>query len=332
MIIEIYEWTDLRLPTLLQSGTYKHLTLDQLQVQNPDCHLVVLNNQVPQACASLWWDQVPSLEGHKLGVIGHFSATDNTSAALVLNACCQRLQNQGCTLAVGPMDGSTWGKYRLVTWGLEEPAFMLEPENPPEYPRYFEDSGFTVNWQYLSTVETGTPETEPRILEAEARMVKNGVVIRPFRNHAFNEDLKKICQVSLVSFVHNLFYMEQSEERFLAQYQPFRGQIVENLALIAEQDNRAVGYVFAYPDYSRKARGYTMDTAVLKTLAILPGRAYAGLGAVLVDRIRKNAWEMGYTRVIHALMHESNVSKAVSQRRHAERIRSYGLYAKELRE
>ncbi len=331
MIIEISEWTDPLLPALLESGVYKHLTSGQLKVQNPDCHLAEVTQQEPRACASLWWTSVPLLDGHRLGVIGHFSAADSASAALILEACCKRLINQGCTLAVGPMDGNTWGKYRLVTWSSQEPVFLKEPENPEEYPRYFEEAGFKMNWQYLSTVETGIPETEPRILEAEARMAKNGVVIRSFRNHAFDEDLKKIGQVSLVSFAQNLFYMEQSEERFLAQYQPFRNQIEEPLVLIAEQGDIPVGYVFAYPDYNRKARGSGMDTAVLKTLAILPGRTYAGLGALLVDRIRKNAWDMGYTRVIHALMHENNVSKAVSQRRHAERIRTYGLFARELR-
>lgn len=72
-----------------------------------------------------------------------------------------------------------------------------------------------------------------------------------------------------------------------------------------------------------------MDTVIIKTVAVLPGRAYAGLGNVLVARVQAIAYALGYRRAIHALMHDSNNSRNLSDR-YARSIRRYTLYARKL--
>jgi len=68
----------------------------------------------------------------------------------------------------------------------------------------------------------------------------------------------------------------------------------------------------------------------LKTFAVLPGRAYAGLGNVLVAHSHRIARALGYRRAIHALMYEGNNSLIISNR-FSRPFRRYTLFAKVLR-
>ena len=61
----------------------------------------------------LWWTHTPTLPGEKIGVIGGFRATSATATSAVLARAGEQLRAQRCTLAVGPMDGNTWRRYRF---------------------------------------------------------------------------------------------------------------------------------------------------------------------------------------------------------------------------
>ena len=110
---------------------------------------------------------------------------------------------------------------------------------------------------------------------------------------------------------------------------PWAGQIRPELVIIADCANEPVGYVFAIPNLAQAARGEAVDTAVLKTVAVLPGRMSAGLGGVLVARCQQAARSLGFRRVIHALMHENNNSLNLSGH-YATLFRRYTLYSRPL--
>jgi len=95
---------------------------------------------------------------------------------------------------------------------------------------------------------------------------------------------------------------------------------------MAEQQGRLLGYMFALPNILESP----VRTVILKTVAVLPERTGAGLGAVLIDRVQQISRELGYTRTIHALMHESNRSRNIS-RHTATPFRRYTLFAKPLK-
>jgi hypothetical protein len=99
--------------------------------------------------------------------------------------------------------------------------------------------------------------------------------------------------------------------------------------LLAERRGELVGYLFAIPDMLQAKRGVPIDTIVVKTAAVLPGREYAGLGGLLVSGVHAVASSLGYARSIHALMHESNESRNLSGHYGAP-FRRYTLYGKAL--
>ena len=76
--------------------------------------------------------------------------------------------------------------------------------------------------------------------------------------------------------------------------------------LVAEHEDRPVGFLFGVGDMNQASRGEPIDTLVVKSLAILPDRRYAGLGTVLLDRCQQAAHRLGFRRAIHALMREGN--------------------------
>jgi hypothetical protein len=90
-----------------------------------------------------------------------------------------------------------------------------------------------------------------------------------------------------------------------------------------------VGYLFAVPDLAQAARGEAIDTFLIKTVAILPDPDLRGLGSVLVARAHQQGLRIGFRRCIHALMHESNVSRNISGH-YATTMRRYTLYSREI--
>ncbi len=109
----------------------------------------------------------------------------------------------------------------------------------------------------------------------------------------------------------------------------FVSRVRPELVLLAEHAGQPVGYVFTVPDYAQAARGEKVTTVIVKTLAVLPGRQHAGLGAWLLAEVHAAARGLGFTRAIHALMHETNKSRNLSAH-YAKTIRRYTLFSKRL--
>jgi hypothetical protein len=84
------------------------------------------------------------------------------------------------------------------------------------------------------------------------------------------------------------------------------------------------------PDLLQAKRGENIDTVIVKTLGVLPRREYAGLGHLLLSRTGSTARELGYTRLIHALVNDVGHLRKMSSES-ARPIRRYTLFAKELR-
>lgn len=282
-----------------------------------------------EAEALLWWRAAPPLAVERLGVVGGFRATGAAAAAEVLARAGERLRAEGCTLAVGPMDGNTWRRYRFVTEAGDEAAFLLEPANPPEWPAWWRAAGFAPLAEYFSTVADDLTARDERLGGVAARMAAAGVTMRPLDPARYEEELGRIYEVSAVSFRENYLYTPLPREEFIGQYRALQAKVRPEHVLLAEHAGRPVGYVFAIPDLAQAQRGEPVTTLIVKTLAVLPSRAYAGLGALLLGEVHAAGARLGLRRAIHALMHESNRSRNLSAH-YARTIRRYALFSRRL--
>ncbi len=300
-----------------------------LERQHAEAHVVALRGDRIAARCSCWRRTAPPYPPEQPGVIGHFAATDEASALAVLAGAQDFLRRSGCSLAIGPMDGNTWRRYRWITERGAEQPFFMEPDNPPDYPVWWERAGFVPLAHYQSALVTGLTGADERLERVRARLAAAGVVIRPVELAALERDLRHIHAVSLNSFAHNFLYTPLSEADFLAQYLPYRDQLRPEFILLAMRGATSVGFVFCIPDFLRPKAGQPLDTLILKTLAILPGRDYAGLGNLLVEHVHQAAHAAGLTRVIHALSAAHNSVINITAR-YGSVMRRYALYARRL--
>ncbi len=331
MIVESVLWDELRSAAFPQELSAAHAL--------PDAQYIAVdtNGTVCARCAT-WWRSVPPMAGETLGVIGHYAASDETSARELLDTACSQLCVEGCTLAVGPMNGNTWFQYRLVTDPGTEPPFFLEPSNPPEWPRHFTGSGFTELASYFSALNSDLTQRDMHAETRATALGDAGVTMRDINLANLDAEIARVYHVSLASFQQNLLYTPITLDAFASQYSRLRNYLDPRLVSIAEHEGRAVGFAFAIPDLTEQQRqAMTQDgvvgpgrTVIIKTVAILPERErYSGLGSVLVARTHARAHELGFSRAIHALIHESNHSRAVSERT-ARVMRRYSLFARRL--
>jgi predicted N-acetyltransferase YhbS len=170
---------------------------------------------------------------------------------------------------------------------------------------------------------------DPRLAAAESRLSERGVRIRPLDRQRARDELRAIYRLSLDAFSRNYLYTPLDEDEFLQQNEKALPFVDPDLVLLAERGAALVGYLFGIPDVLQRARGEQIDTFIVKTVAVASGSGQAGLGSLLVGRAQQLARAKGYRRVIHALMHEGNVSRNIS-RRYARTMRRYALYSRRL--
>ena len=305
-------------------------TATQLTVHRPDSHWLV-KDDTGQVCArcSLWWQQTVAHENHRLGYIGHYAAADDPAAAKLLTHACRILIGKGCTLAVGPLDGTTWRRYRFIVERGHEPPFFMEPDNPDAWPRHFVAAGFKPFAGYLSTLNTDLEAKDPRARDIVRRMAVQDVQIRDIDPQRLDQELDGIYRLSLASFRKNLLYSPITQDEFIAMYSGIQPFLRRELTLVAEKRGQTVGFLFAVPDVLQANHGRDIDQVILKTIAVQPDRALAGLGRLLFTKVLASARELGYTRAVHALMHKANRSVNLGQSK-TRPMRRYALFAKGL--
>ena len=159
------EWDSVRPLTRPEWGA---LTPEKLELDAPDQHLQIVDGDQILARASIWLNGPQLQPSQATGLIGHYAADSLETGRAMLEFACETLQRAGCVAAIGPMDGSTWKSYRLVSDAgssdassdsssaassqTTEAPFLLEPHNPLGWNAHFLESGFAVLASYHSSL------------------------------------------------------------------------------------------------------------------------------------------------------------------------------------
>lgn len=265
----------------------------------------------PGASLRLYRD-APSWDGLRCAALGGLAFDDSESAAALLAEVIQTLRAEGFAAILGPMDGDTWHSYRTITETDGSPAFALEPKSGPHDYATLDAAGFAPVSRYVSararladTLE-GEPVTVP------------GVTVTPWDGTGAEALITRLFAMSGSAFAGNHFFKPIGLDAFLALYRPILPMLDPRHVLFAHSDGGdLVGFLFGYPDRLATER----PAAVLKTYA----SGLRGVGHLLADQYHRRALAMGHEDVIHALMHDTNISKERSNRHNAEVFRRYAL-------
>jgi GNAT superfamily N-acetyltransferase len=260
------------------------------------------------------------------GVLGWYEATDREAGVELLRAARASMTDDVARM-VGPINASTWGRYRLALPSdlAADPPFLSEPVNPPEYAEHFREAGFRAAAEYESAVVEDLAVGDARAAEYAAGWAARGGALRPLDPGRFEAELEAIFRLSLRAFATNRYYAPIGFDEFRARYLPLRPLLDPELVRLAVDGHGALlGFAFAFPDPWMVERGRP-SRVVLKTLATAPEARGAGLGTLLTDEVRRIAHAKAYRAVIHALMEAGNASVRIS--RHSARVfRRYTVF------
>jgi len=261
----------------------------------------------------------PTWDGHPAAAIGKIRFETAGAGAALLQDITAELHAEGVSRLLGPMDGDTWHSYRLVSESDGSPPFLMEPVSAPHDLHAFQQAGFDPVGHYFSA----RARLEQTIGTAPAP--NPDIVIRPWDGADPEAHFTAIHELSMTAFRDNAFYTPIDRETFLAMYMPFVPMLRKELVFMARAraDDRLLGFLFGIPDY---AQGPQTQTVILKTYASL----HPGVGRLLAHAFHGAARDLGFTWVIHALIHDANRSAARSRMHGATVFRRYVLMGRRL--
>lgn len=258
--------------------------------------------------------------GGNTAMLGFFEAQNNINAVKFLfDEVKNYAKSKGYNYLIGPINGSTWKKYR-VTLPSQNMPFLLDNYNKPYYAELFEHCGFETIANYTSSICKNLDKDYSRLEKFSSIFDKKGIKIRKFVPTNFDIDIRKIYDVSIKSFVNNFLYTPIGFKDFYKMYEPLKGFLNPEWVLLAEnEDNEAIAFVFGFDNLYNTNK----KSLIIKTLAQVPDYKYRGIGSYLVEFLHKKACFAGYDSIIHALMHEDNVSANILA---GELYHEYKLY------
>ena len=303
----------------------------KIEKQEKNIKVAINENNKIKASALCYFENTPIENGKNIGCIGDFEAENEEYGIEILNKCVEILKEKNIGLIVAPMNGNTWKKYRTLKFTNGDSQFLLENVNPIEHNEILKKAGFKELYTYTSTKGLIENAYQSELIEiAKENLKTENITIRKFNKQNYKEDLRKIYNVSKVSFCRNPFYTPIDEADFLTQYEPYINMIDEDLILIAEKDNKEIGFVFCIPNFNELKEGKELKTLILKTIAVVPEYEDLAIGNVLLSEIARIAKDKNFKEWIFAFMYSNNTSQKMAKRNGTEVMREYALYGKEI--
>jgi hypothetical protein len=260
----------------------------------------------------------PGWDGLKTYAVGQFACPSAEAGAALLAHVATLARTEGAQALIGPMDGDTWHSYRLISDSDGSPPFLMEPSSKGHDTLAFGQAGFTPISTYFSASVPAAqvanrPQPETKELQISAWDGTEPEAL-----------FTQVHTLSCAAFSMNPFYKPIALADFLPMYLPFVPMMKRELVLFARDEAGAlVGFLFGIPNY---AEGPRPGSAILKTYASLR----KGAGHALSSRFYAAAQEMGFTTIIHALMHDDNLSALRSGMNGAKVFRRYALMGRRL--
>jgi len=267
---------------------------------------------------------LPGDQSVRLGFIGHYAASSLRAGLELLDLAAAELKRKGCNVVIGPIDGSTWKRYRLITDTCGESIFSLEPFNPLGWNNHFQMAGFSTVKTYGSSINKDLSSKDPDMKAIKSRLSKNGVKLRSLDTDNLANDLEGIHQVTMDAMQSNFLFSPLDKGAFFKEQMKLTALADPELVVLAEREGKIVGYLFSYPD---RANIEIAQRLIMKTIARGQDEKLKGLGRYLFQEVHSRAYEKGFREAIHALYATGNTASEICSF-YGEQIRSYALYAR----
>jgi hypothetical protein len=192
-------------------------------------------------------------EGKNVGLFGFFECVpDFAIAKALLESACKWLQEQGMTIARGPIDLSTHNNCLFLVDGFDSPPMVMMPYNPPYYPEFIEQDGWhKAKDAYAYNFPLDKPL--PAEFEKAYRIAcKSGITFRPLRTkgEGFEQDCISLYHLFTRAFANNWSSTPRTEEEFLEEAKSLQSLVDPDVFPVAEYNGEMIGFWMGLPDYN----------------------------------------------------------------------------------
>lgn len=312
LVSQIYPESELnlKLDSAFQ-GTYLHTNIG------------ILKNDTIAAFASIFVNT--GIDFNPIATIGNFeSINDFEVSKLLFQTIESYVEKLNINFIIGPMNGSTWEKYRL-TRSSSHPLFFSEEPFPSYYANHFEQNGYRINHTYISNKQTIFQPSEEQKVWLERYKFENKLIFNYLDKESYISQLPRIHEFCNLCFKENNLFSPISKIDFVKKYTQLEALIHPISVLLVENAERTIlGLLLTIPNY------YSRNELIVKTMAVHPEFRSRGLANAFGIELMNTASNHQFETIIHAFMHDDNHSKKVSEKYHGEIIREYILYTKDL--
>lgn len=287
---------------------------------------VLFENKVPISTCTLFINETASGVLKNSAFVGFFE-TVTTKCEELFRSMEEFAISRGIERLIGPVNGSTWETYRYME-PSDHPLFLTESYHPAMYPEIWKKNGFEPMSAYWSALDLTMDDQDEKTKSRLSFFQKMGIQVRTIDLDRYEEELQKIHAFSAKAFADNFLYTPIPLDRFKEKYLPLKELIDPAFVILLEDSKKElVGLNFCLPNKFNTNK----KQLIVKTLARSLAPEYRGLGLVLSTLFMKAAKSQGYESVVHAFMHEKNISTNISKNFNGQIIRKYLVYSKQIK-
>lgn len=283
-----------------------------LRFKKADKLVIAIKNKIVLGNVAIYYK---GFNGKNIAMIGIIHCPDKEGALSLLEGAVQELQRIGHFKIVAPIDRDTWSDYRVKESSLLEKPFYGEPSNFPWMCEVFKESGFSVGYRYISTLDPLIKKDVPSI---------EGLNIRRLEEIDLEQELNRIYDISIEAFCDNVFYGNIEREIFINNYKKMYEALKPDV-LIAEYNGEEVGFLIGYGSEDCKKEG---KTYVFKTIAVKKDFRKLKIGGAMVSTLGNLVYDLGYKFIIGGLIYSENVSYKLTKKYGGMIVSEYSLYQK----
>jgi GNAT superfamily N-acetyltransferase len=258
-------------------------------------------------------DQIHNrIHNEEAGFFGFFEAADGDAAECLLGTVRDWARQRGLTVLRGPFNPSINHECGLLVDGFDASPRIMMTYNPPSYAEYLEHFGLRKArdlYAYWFDVAAGLPEKAHRVAE-RARQTP-GLTVRGLDLRRLKEEVGRARQVFDQAWAKNWGFVPLTDEEWDFMATEFRPLLHPDLVLLAEIENKPVGFLLALPDIYPVLQGlkrwwwpwvylqlglgwWRVPTLRIALLGLTPDHQSLGLAAVLYEEIFRRGTALGY--------------------------------------
>lgn len=260
---------------------------------------------------------------HSIMTIGNFECIDNDVIAKCLfDYIADESKIMQIETVIGPMNGSTWEKYRLSK-PSKHSFFFTEDVYPDYYYTLFAKNDFVEYERYVSNKQEIFIPTEEQNAWFETFIAENNLSFSYVSKFNYVSELPRIYEFCQTSFEGNKLFSPISKNDFIEKYTQFESILHPVSVLLVEDfEHNIVGLLLTIPNL------YSQNELIVKTMAVHPDFRSKGIANAFGIELMNRANEHQFETIIHAFMHVENHSTNVSKKYNGEVMREYVLFKK----